>query len=1049
MPPCPRLTPGRLVAEPDCVVLRTPLLPLGELLALSGGLRAPQVTEQTALAVALADDRVSVSAGLARLADRPDVAEALYLSSRALSVSLEGWHHGAQNRRDRRLGVALYGYMSRMSTRATPFGTLAGNTFGRIAETTDLTLPPPVTYRRWLRIDPGALTASARRAGLGLARCGQTRVYLNRSAHLGAGRVRFVRTRDDRRAILVALPLTPALETVLTVAADPVPVADLVEALGQLMEPDEAQRTIDALVARRLLIPETEPPALGEHHAQRLAVSLGSRAPGPAIAAAATELAEVSSQPLGGARQQLESIRERLAEPLALEETALGFHAELRKPAPGLMLDRRVAVALLDGVELLWRLQPHHERDTLAQFRAEFRSRYGERQVSLLEAVDPQLGIDLDAAMTPQPAAPTGRDQHLLRLTQQATRDHATHVELTDADVEALTDATPRPLPDAFAVLGSLAAADPLGLRTGDWSFELREVIGPSGARMLGRFCEAEPELATAVRAHLEAEERRRPGVLFAEIGGLPSSGAATFLWRPALRRHEIEYLGAPGAAPEDRLLASDLILRLAGEELELWSRSRQCQVVPRATTAFNFSGFGTPVLRLLSHLQAADRCPYLTWDWGLAAASTFLPGVRRGRFILSRPQWRLNADDVCAEESIEVTLAALRTWRERWQLPRWVRIVDRDQGLVLDLENAVALDLLRTELRAHSAVVLTDFEATPDRGCVRDPSGVFHHELVIPFVRSASDRKAQDHTPMPLRRAEAVPAYLPGSDWLEARLVPAAGLAEQVVREVVAPLAAALRDSPLLSWHYDVDRSATVSLRLHGEPRLLLSEWLTRIASGCAEALADGRLRDLAFTPYRPEPERFGGTTASDPTERALTAFSAAAIECITSIRQFEPRWMLALLGVHRLLDAAGAEDDARATLLADLTISGLRVAGDQRTAADLFGSSFRAQRATIIDALGAPAPGTENGRRALAAVESATLAGADTFARLRAMADENRLDRTPVEIAAAHLEPYVRRMLPGVTVTEHLRLYDHLGQAYVSLAARARGGVAAADRG
>jgi hypothetical protein len=62
-------------------------------------------------------------------------------------------------------------------------------------------------------------------------------------------------------------------------------------------------------------------------------------------------------------------------------------------------------------------------------------------------------------------------------------------VALSEADLDGLAEPEPPPLPDAFALVATVAAASPEALERGDFRVVVRGADGPSGARLLARFC--------------------------------------------------------------------------------------------------------------------------------------------------------------------------------------------------------------------------------------------------------------------------------------------------------------------------------------------------------------------------------------------------------------------------------------------------------------------------------------------------------------------------------------------------------------------------------
>ena len=175
----------------------------------------------------------------------------------------------------------------------------------------------------------------------------------------------------------------------------------------------------------------------------------------------------------------------------------------------------------------------------------------------------------------------------------------------------------------------------------------LHYVGGPSGANLLGRFCHADPDLLANVAAHLRDEEALDPDAIFAEVVHLPEGRLGNILLRPVLRRCEIPYLGRSGAPADQQIPVTDLTLRLVDDGFVLRSRRLGRRIVPRLTSAHNFTRRTLNIYRLLCLLQSEGRLHGCTWDWGALAALPFLPRVTYGRLVFARATWRVTRDDI------------------------------------------------------------------------------------------------------------------------------------------------------------------------------------------------------------------------------------------------------------------------------------------------------------------------------------------------------------------------------------------------------------------
>src|SRR5262249_20399114 len=158
------------------------------------------------------------------------------------------------------------------------------------------------------------------------------------------------------------------------------------------------------------------------------------------------------------------------------------------------------------------------------------------REVALAEALDEESGIGFEAARGPgSEGSPLlaglgfpggagdstvpwrGLEAHMLGRLATALAAGANEIVLEAADFDTMALPRPARLPDAFAVRARLAAP-PDELARGELSIMFEGTSGPSGAKLLGRFCHASPDIDDMVRAHHAAEEALQPEPVFAEI---------------------------------------------------------------------------------------------------------------------------------------------------------------------------------------------------------------------------------------------------------------------------------------------------------------------------------------------------------------------------------------------------------------------------------------------------------------------------------------------------------------------------------------------------
>ena len=582
---------------------------------------------------------------------------------------------------------------------------------------------------------------------------------------------------------------------------------------------------------------------------------------------------------------------------------------------------------------------PRYQTGALETFKERFVNRYEGAEVPLVDVLDEELGIGFASSaesggepllqgldQPPLRAEPASWHPHhavLLRLLFEALARGEPEVALQAADLDALAATEPLdPLPDALEVTARLAAASSEAVDRGEFRVWLQSASGPSGARLLGRFCHADPVLHRQVVDHLRSEEAHRPDAVFAEIVHLPEGRLGNILSRPVLRAYEIPFLGQSGAACDRHIPVTDLRVSVQAGRVVLRSARLDREVIPRLTTAHNFTLRSLGLYRFLCALQQQGVIPGLAWSWGPLDSAPALPRVVSGRVVLARACWNLTRSEIKALADADPThqFAAVQRWRERRRLPRYVALADSDNELVVDLDNVLSIDAFVHLVKGRDGARLEELFPPPDEQCVQGPEGRFVHELIVPFVKSAIPTQpgtllTSSASPTPTLRRQ----FPPGSEWLYAKLYTGPGIADRLLVDTLRPLVStAVAGGAADGWFFIryADPDPHVRLRLHGDPRRLTGELLPRLADSLAPLLEDGRVARWQLDTYVREVERYGGAQGIVLAEQLFCLDS----ECVLAMLDSTPgddglawRWKLATCGVDLLLDGLGLDLTAK----------------------------------------------------------------------------------------------------------------------------------------
>lgn len=912
-----------MTAHATFFAFRAPALPMGALTEWAEGVEAP-TSPPAGLEGALAHDRERLRRRLAELWQRPAVSAALAIASPDLLHALGERAH------DSGVEAALVRYVSRMASRPTPFGLFAACGVGEIGDRTRINLPDLATWRRHSRLDGDYLDRVTRSRALQLRP--RLRFRPNDSLYAVGGHHRYVQTRLDgseRTHHLAEIAGSPHLGRALVAAQGGARTATIAAAVS-CRHSERAVHYVDELIDAQVLVPDLAVTLTGGAPIDALIEDLesaGDVEAATALTAVRDELAALDA----GAPTRPGGVSALLGGLPAPEDCARLLQVDATIPDCGATLARQTVDDIARGVELLQRIAPVQEQSELDRFRDAFVERYEEREVPLLEALDDDLGVGFGARGgdpapllrgLPRPqkehrARNDRREVRLLGLLHRAWTEGLHEVALGPDDLSALERDDAPPLSGAIGAMAVLA-------RTADGPrVVLSHAGGPSGASLLGRFCHADPVLADRVRAHLRAEEALEPDAIHAEVVHLPSGRLSNVLVRPVLREWELEWLGRSGAPADRRLPVSDLVISVRHGRFVLRSRRLGRQILPRLTSAHNWSGRSPAVYRFLCATQSQAAAAGVAWTWGQFEGAPFTPRVRWGRLILCRARWTAARHELrgLAARAPVARWQAVQAWRERRRLPRWVCLVEGDNKLAFDLDNVLSVDTLVRAIRNRREVLMEELYPGPDELVAEGPDGQRALEVVVPMIRDVRDApRASQAVPAMAPFAHPAPrvrrSFPPGSDWTYLKLYTGSATADVLLREEIEPLAAELTAAAAAErWFFMryADPQPHLRVRFQGDPAAVLGP----VQALAARALDAGLVHDAQLGTYQREVERYGGPEAITLAERVFQADSDATVALLGMFergeRGLDERWRLGLLGADSLMRAFGLDAEAR----------------------------------------------------------------------------------------------------------------------------------------
>ena len=692
----------------------------------------------------------------------PQFQEAIYIASPVLYAELQKYLAGAitNTKEKQRIESALYRYISRMSTRCTPFGLFAGCSIGCVAgDKTNIILGD---YHRHTRMDMYFLCILSRELSKLSDIKHNIRYYPNTTLYQLGKKYRYVEcqyVRYKRISQISAIDRSVYLDTILKMARKGIKINELLIYLkDKEIESDEALKFIEKLIDSQIIVSEIDPSITGDDFFSRIIYILEELHVKEPLISSLKEVREMThhldfnQHHIGLYKSIIQKIKKIN---ITYEEKNL-FQVDITRSVVKATLGKDIVNELRSTMIFLNKITISQKNETLSQFQRAFYNRYEDKEVPLMEALDPEFGIGYPLSGSKGNISPLLENFHtpirlsqasefqsnkltpiLLKKTIDAVKQNKSEIIFSEDDVKNFNTNWDDLTPTIYSMFKILKSENDNPL------IHLSGFYGTCGANLFTRFSYTNKNITQFVNEITVREKELMPDVLFAEIAHFPDdSRAGNILFRPHIRDYEILYL-ANSDLPENRTIhMSDLFLSVRKGRIYLRSKKMNREIVPRLTNAHNYRKNAMPVYYFLCDIQIQYERESLSFDWGhLKNELSFLPRVRYKNTILSPATWKIRTEEMknlFVLKDNDKLLDETQIWCKKYSFPSKMLLVDGDNELLVDWKDLRSIRALFSIIKKREMVSLKELLYDPENYVVKDESGNFYlNECIVAFYKT------------------------------------------------------------------------------------------------------------------------------------------------------------------------------------------------------------------------------------------------------------------------------------------------------------------------
>jgi thiopeptide-type bacteriocin biosynthesis protein len=508
------------------------------------------------------------------------------------------------------------------------------------------------------------------------------------------------------------------------------------------------------------------------------------------------------------------------------------FYVNLGINLPGAKLAQCYQQDIIDALHCLDLLSPVPESAGLLEFKKSFLQKFDGQTIPLLLALDPEVGVGygdlaveeddvniakniVDTSVSENRAIPWGNVHTLLFNKWKTAGNHNSVLVLTDEDLKDLKKDginTPNSMSVMFRIVEDKVLIESVG--------------GPCALALIGRFTPFDEAIKQLSHDMVANEMQYNPDIIFAEIAHICHDKTANIDRREHIYPHEIPILIQSTMQAEQQVLLSDLWVSVVNSKIIIQSKKHGKRVIPRLSSAFNYTRNDLAVFRFLCDLQKADiKTSFGVNLSGYFPGLNYYPRVEYKNTILQLGYWNIKKDifkDVFKADAIgKITLfSAIRI---QLQLPAFIALTQADHQLVFDLDKEPDVLFFLDAIKSLQQITIKEYLLpSTTHPVVMNEGGqpqvnqliasIYHKQQVYrPITSSIIEGKVDNRK------------FIPGSEWLYLKLYCHSIRSNELLTDVIGKALKKLTKNNLVNeWFFIryVDPGYHIRLRLKVEPQ-------------------------------------------------------------------------------------------------------------------------------------------------------------------------------------------------------------------------------------
>ncbi|PIF31806.1 lantibiotic biosynthesis dehydratase-like protein [Flavobacterium sp. 9] len=694
------------------------------------------------------------------------IQEAIFISSPSLYEILKKWLDGeiTDSKKIEKLKTSLLKYLTRMSSRCTPFGLCAGYSLGEFSDESNVLISNISKHKKYTKLDMFYLVSLTSNLIKNEKIRNNVRFYTNSTLYSYQNELRYIEYRYyglKRSHEIVSAEKSEIIDFVLNFSKQGCLITEIAHQIVKKyldVEYQEALDFINQLIDNQLLLSELEPILIGLDYFIHLRTIIANIEDIDEIKSVIEEVAYKIEKLDVNIESNISDYNEIATLLLKLNtrfEPKYLFQTDLKIAVEKNTLDKKIIKDIREGIMILNHLSPNTTNYYLQNFKKKFIEKFGESEIPLSIALDSDLGISYKENTYYNILPDESFINHIVLNKKSATDD----IRLNKIDLHLHEKILECYKKDSLSIV---LDKNELPLSNNKWddlsetmSFLTEFIItdnkqkifingggSSTGANLSGRFSLADPEINDLCKQITEVDKKNNPNVIIADISHLFEARTGNIASRSSFYDYEIPYLSKSIKELDNQIPISDLAVSISQYgEIILRSISKNKTVLPRLINAHVFSNNSTPIYHFLSDLQTQGKRTGIFIDMNnLSKIFKYIPRIEYKNIIFKKANWIFTQKDISVffkKVPFNQLKNDIQNFRTEWKIPRYINIIEGDNELMVDLENSRSFAMMLDIILKKDKITFEEFLFFDENQIVKRGESNFTNQIIFSIYKN------------------------------------------------------------------------------------------------------------------------------------------------------------------------------------------------------------------------------------------------------------------------------------------------------------------------